>query len=201
MKLKYFLRGLGAGIIFSAVIMLVAYMTSGGYKLSDKEIISRAEKLGMVMENNDVEASAGDASHQSAEDKAGESGSTEDFTTTGASADNTEAPAGAGFMTGDGTESTTERVQTEGPFTTQEPDTTGEPQADYTTVRITIKSGMGSEEVAELLRDAGIIDDTADFDSYLNNNGYSTRIETGTFQINSSMTYQEIAELLCKKPN
>lgn len=200
MKLKYFLRGLGAGIIFSAVIMLVAYMTSGGYKLSDREIISRAEKLGMVMEDNDTEASAGDSNRQPEEDKAGEPGSTEDFTTTGASMENTEAP-GAGFMNGAGPESTTERPQAEGTFTTQEPDATEKPQTDYTTVRITIKSGMGSEEVAGLLKDAGIITDAADFDSYLNDNGYSTRIETGTFEINSGMTYQEIAELLCKKPN
>ncbi|MDO5128120.1 MAG: hypothetical protein Q4D54_10320, partial [Eubacteriales bacterium] len=48
MKLKYFLRGLGSGILFATIIMLAAYLTSGGYKLSDKEIKDRAKKLGMV---------------------------------------------------------------------------------------------------------------------------------------------------------
>ena len=37
MKLKYFLRGVGVGIIFGSLIMLVAYLTSGAGKLSDEE--------------------------------------------------------------------------------------------------------------------------------------------------------------------
>lgn len=185
MRLKYFLRGLGSGIIFTTIIMLVAYMTSGGYKLSDKEIINRAKNLGMVMADTPSEASSGDADREAAEeDKSTEARTTQDFTTTGEPAPTTVKP-----------ESSTENTEQE-KFTATE-----EKTDDYTTVRITVESGMGSEEVAVLLKDAGIISDAADFDSYLNDNGYSTMIEVGTFQINSNMTYQEIAELLCKKSN
>lgn len=47
MKLKYYLRGMGAGMIFAALIMGVAL---GGRTetLSDSEIIERAKELGMV---------------------------------------------------------------------------------------------------------------------------------------------------------
>lgn len=51
MKLKYYMRGLGIGILVTTIVL-----TLGGKKerLSDKEIMARAGKLGMVMaEEND----------------------------------------------------------------------------------------------------------------------------------------------------
>ena len=51
MNLKYYLRGLGIGIIVTALIMGI--VTGGkGKALSDEEIIKRAEQLGMTMESD-----------------------------------------------------------------------------------------------------------------------------------------------------
>lgn len=184
MKLKYFLRGLGSGIIFGAVIMLVAYMTSGSYKLSDKEIISRAEKLGMVFEENDT-ASDSDAREES--DKK------TDAAVITAEPDVTDEPASVDV-------STTAQQTADAPAeTTEETATTAASQEDYVTATITVIGGMGSEEVALLLEDAGIVESAAAFDSFLNQNGYSTRIEIGTFEVNSQMTYEEIADILSTK--
>lgn len=197
MKLKYFLRGLGAGIIFGAVIMLVAYMTSGGYKLSDKEIISRAEKLGMVMQE-DQTASSGDADGKS-DITTTESPLTEDnsesVTTEVEKEDKTTEEKTTVEET---TEEVTEDTVTTEAVTTEE-NTSARQDGEYTTAKITVVGGMGSEQVAELLEEAGIIKDVADFDSYLNKNGYSTRIEIGTFEVNSGMTYEEIATILSTK--
>ena len=49
MKFNYFLRGLGIGIIFGALIVFIASMATNK-KMSDDEIIKKAEELGMVME-------------------------------------------------------------------------------------------------------------------------------------------------------
>lgn len=197
MKLKYFLRGLGAGIIFGAVIMLVAYMTSGGYKLSDKEIISRAEKLGMVMQE-DQTASSGDADGKS-DITTTESPLTEDnsesVTTEVEKEDKTTEEKTTEEET---TEEVTEDTVTTEAVTTEE-NTSARQDGEYTAAKITVVGGMGSEQVAELLEEAGIIKDAADFDSYLNKNGYSTRIEIGTFEVNSGMTYEEIATILSTK--
>ncbi len=46
MKLKYYLRGLGIGIIVTALLM--GFATKGGKELSDEEIKARAIELGMV---------------------------------------------------------------------------------------------------------------------------------------------------------
>ena len=183
MKLKYFLRGLGIGIIFGAIIMLAAYLTSGSYKLTDEEIISRAKNLGMVYES-DI-ATSGDADN--------EKNTTEEVTT---EAPTTEAPT-----TENTTEVTTEKVtEATTRATTESAKTTEDKKnAEYQTAEITVVGGMGSQQVAQLLEDAGMIESASDFDSYLNRNGYSTRIEIGTFEINSNMTYEEMATILCTK--
>ncbi len=47
MKLKYYLRGMGVGVLLTAIIMGVALGGSGS-KMSDAEVIKRARQLGMV---------------------------------------------------------------------------------------------------------------------------------------------------------
>lgn len=172
MKLKYYLRGLGTGIIFSAIIMLTAYLTTGGYKLTEEEIISRARDIGMVFENE--LATSGYADAVVTDKVTTEETTTEKMTTE---------------------ETTTEETTTE-ETTTEE---TTENGGEYVTAEITVVGGMGSQQVAQMLEDADIIESAADFDSYLNKNGYSTKIEIGKFKINSGMTYEEIATILCTK--
>ena len=47
MKLKYYLRGFGLGIILTTVIMIIVTHSSRN-DLSNAEIINKAEALGMV---------------------------------------------------------------------------------------------------------------------------------------------------------
>ena len=44
MKAKYFLRGLGAGILLATIVLFAVY----SYRYSDSKIIQRAKELGMV---------------------------------------------------------------------------------------------------------------------------------------------------------
>lgn len=53
MKLKYYLRGLGLGVIFTTVILAISFGIHGK-EISDEEIVSRAEKLGMEMKDNNA---------------------------------------------------------------------------------------------------------------------------------------------------
>lgn len=54
MNFKYFLRGLGVGIVFSAIICLAVYNGRGNIKMSDEEIIKRAKQLGYVSAEDTV---------------------------------------------------------------------------------------------------------------------------------------------------
>ena len=63
MRLKYYIRGIGAGILLATIILSVSFYFGGGYKnkdLTDDEIIARAEELGMVMGEDQEDASAED---------------------------------------------------------------------------------------------------------------------------------------------
>ena len=51
MKLKYYLRGLGIGIIVTTVILAVSF-SKKEIKMSDEEIMARAAQLGMVMQES-----------------------------------------------------------------------------------------------------------------------------------------------------
>lgn len=187
MKLKYFLRGLGVGVVFGALIMLVAYMTSGGYKLSDEEVIKRAEKLGMVMEESSV-PEINDEDTEEKDDIMTEKPTTSEEIVT-------EDEPVSEEVTDDVTEEPTTEATTEEPITTAE----DVPSGDYTTATIEVVSGMSSYDIAQLLENAGIVDSASDFDTYLNANGYSTQLKINKYTFNSNMTYEEIAEALIKE--
>lgn len=54
MKLKYYLRGLGTGIIISTIILSLSIGRSKQADLSDDEIMERAQELGMEMQSSGV---------------------------------------------------------------------------------------------------------------------------------------------------
>lgn len=175
MKRKYYLRGIGVGILFATIILFTAYSISGQGKMTDEEVIARAEELGMiksgsVLDNLTKPASTEDTSNSSeTEPSTTETPSTED--------------------TGTDTEESTEN--------TQEPDTGTEAvDPNVRMVKFTVVSGMNSWNVATILQDQGVIADAADFDAYLEENGYSSRISTGEYTIAAGSDYETIAKLL-----
>ena len=61
-----------------------------------------------------------------------------------------------------------------------------------------ITSGMSISSIAKSLLKHKIIEDKQEFESYLTDNGYHTDIQTGSFKLNSDMSYKKIAETLIK---
>ncbi|KAF0818381.1 MULTISPECIES: endolytic transglycosylase MltG [unclassified Cytobacillus] len=64
--------------------------------------------------------------------------------------------------------------------------------------QLTIESGMTPGEIALLLEKASVIDQAADFGNYLEEYGYSQKIQLGTFELNHNMSYKEIAKIITK---
>ena len=87
--------------------------------------------------------------------------------------------------------STTEKATTEA-VTTEQTDT-------KTKATITVSGGMSSETISSLLEDAGLVDSASKFNSFLVQNGYDKKLETGSFDISGGMTYEEIAGILTTK--
>lgn len=201
MKLKYYLRGVGTGILFATVILSVSYHVTSKAKLSDAEIIKRAEELGMVKES-DINL--------------------EDLVapTTAPTKEPTESPTAAPTKQPTDEESTDQTdtltptpeagnepssVPADEPVNApEESDTSsGTPEADNQTetklVTFEIVTGMTSEDVSKLLKEKGVIEDARAFNQYLKQNDYTTRINIGDFEIERFASYQDIADAIVSK--
>lgn len=179
MKLKYYLRGLGVGIVVTAVILTIANHL--GNKMSDEDIIKRAAKLGMVMKEDESLFPP-----------------TEPETTTPEPTSPSPAEQDTTAVKPAEPETTTPEPTTPEPTTPvpAEPQTSG---VVIHTATITVTSGMYSEAVSQKLEEAGIVKNWREFNEYLTSNGYSERLQTGTHSFNSEMDYNEIAEILVSR--
>lgn len=64
--------------------------------------------------------------------------------------------------------------------------------------KLKIKSGMNPAEIAETLAKQKIIKDKDEFEAFLIDNGYHTKVQVGTFRVYSDMSFREIAEKITK---
>ena len=194
MKRKYYLRGLGIGIFFTALILGVSFSNRKG--ISDEEVIKRAKELGLVEStylNNvatkpepESKPEAESGTEEPIETKPAKEPETEPAKETEANPSNTEAEE---FVTEESTQSgetekpeeSTESVATEDEFVTLE-----------------IIRGDSSTKVAQKLEELGVIEDYKAFDRYLGKNGYDVKIKAKTYQIPTNATEEEIAIIITK---
>lgn len=191
MKLKYYLRGLGIGIIVTTLVLMVAF-SGKKEKLSDQEIMQRAEQLGMVMadegqtKTGTEENTGTEAQPETEQDVQNTEEGTEenaDENTENASEPETEPQTEAAAEPA-APEDTTGNVVGE-----VKQETSGE-------VAFTVKSGESSDTVAFNLYKAGLVDDATAFNRYMISKGYDSRLRTGDFKIRSGASYDEILKVL-----
>ena len=170
MKLKYYLRGLGIGIMVTAVILSVAF-GSRKETLSDREIMERASELGMVSENGSL-----------AEMEKKENAETpEELQAT---------PEATPKATPEATPKATPEAAPAAPDVT-------EPVQAAKTVVIEVKSGEGSYTVCQKLEKEGLISSASDFDTYLCSNGYDRKLRVGSHEIPADAEPERIARIMC----
>lgn len=63
---------------------------------------------------------------------------------------------------------------------------------------ITVTDSDTSSSVAEKLYDAGLISSASDFEEYISNEGLSDSIQSGTFQIPSGSSEEEILDIIAE---
>jgi cytoskeletal protein RodZ len=210
MKLKYYMRGLGIGIILTTLIFIIS---GNKEKLTDQEIRQRAGALGMVMNTeseSDLDKVLGEAKPtNSASEKAEDISPAPDTTNTSDSTPDPEATLDPEATT------TTEQTLTpeplpsdtsatdaaKTPLPTDEATNTSDNVEDAAEDKITftIVEGMPSDTVAELLYQKGIVDDAVKFNQYLIKEGKASIILVGTYHIEKGASYQEIMKLITTK--
>lgn len=233
MRLKYFLRGLGIGIVVTTIILAISH--NAGRRMSDSEVIERAKELGMAY----TTAAQENSTESAADTTEPETDTTEPVTTGQESPTDTEAGSTAETESSEASttvqetttgirETTTQQETTTQETTTQETTATRAAQESTTettheasateaetnqaenesaeteastviTYTLTIASGMSSNTVCDILKKNGIIADSGDFDRFLVSNGYADRIRVGSFEVNSGMSYDELAAAFCSR--
>ena len=217
MKLKFYLRGIGLGIIVAVALCISAGMKND--QISDEEIIKRAEALGMVPSSETLNESVDEAIRDGLEteemtenDASGDAAAVkvnEDIPATEPDetevnpdeADNSnfdETPPAAG-SDGAATPKVTPTLTKEGtPAPTKEPDKdTNDTENDTEYITVVVERGSGSDTVARKIEAAGLVANASEFDRYLCNNGYDKRISAGNHKIPINAREEEIAKILC----
>lgn len=212
MKLKYFMRGLGVGILFSAIILALSFYNKPKENLTKEEILERARKFGLMTEQEWEEGRL-NKTLTNKSDQTATPGAVSENTGSGgaiegdkvADADRTDVPENSAQPDNDvqGEEDKTDSPVSMTP--SNEPSReTDKPKDDRTPLPsllavIEVKGGMVSSEVAEDLQNQGIVEDAYDFDQYMCDNGFAPQIQVGTFYVPKGATYLEIAEILMGK--
>ena len=223
MEKKYYFRGLGLGIVVTAVIMGIALSGSRQGQMTDEEIIARAKKLGMIEDSSLL------ASSDNEENEAEETGEQENADAAEPETvkppvkldvavaepkpeeapeepEETDVDSSAGAKPGTDTESSADakpasdnKPEADTNEMTKQDDDTTETVSEVTSSvakSITIVSGDGSYTVAKKLADAGVVESAASFDTFLCQNGYDKRLRTGTFQIPANASGEQIARIV-----
>ena len=219
MKLKYYLRGLGIGIVVTAIIMS---FTKKPEELTDAQIKIRAAQLGMVEES--VLADIPQTDKASAEDNKDnlsdvkqESENTEetivneekDAENIEEVVDNAEQDAENAEEVVDNAEQSAENAEevvdnaeqgaeniSETVNDLEQDDVSNNEQVESYIV-ISIKSGNGSEIVSQRLYEAGLVNSPAEYNKFLVKNGYDRRLRVGNHEIPVGATEEEMAKILC----
>ncbi len=174
-NMKYFLRGLGTGLLVAAIVLCTSYRKSN----SEVNVVEQAKELGMVFPEGT------ESPDQPTETPAVDSGAA--VTTASDDSDKAEKKAT------ESPDSTKKPTATKKPKTTKKSKATEKPNE---TITVTIRDASQSGSVAKELEKAGVVDDADAFDKYLVENGYGKKVRGGIYKITKGTSYEEIAKML-----
>lgn len=191
MRLKYYLRGLGLGIIFTCLM----FMLFSNKKADNTDQMDVNQQLETTTETLSSQTS-GDDKNDTANDETVSGGAdvqnntdAEDDVNAQNNAD-AQNPADNQAGASDATDTSNQ---------TDDSDITGETGTDDVQdeyVTLVIEKGDIARDVAESLYEDGIIDDVESFRKYLGETGVSRTLHAGKYNIKVGSTYEEIVELL-----
>ena len=191
MKLKYYLRGIGIGIIMTTIILMIAFSIHKQQLLTDDEILKRAGELGMVMAQEGLPVSDKLADTKDVLQADDEPGTLEDSSDKSSVADEEDQKQTDVQNVADA-EAEHEISETENLETQKEVIKQAE---------ITIVGGEYSDDVCKKLKKAGIIEDADDFNKYLAKGGYDNLIQPGNHVIPLDADYDEIIRIITERKN
>lgn len=215
MKIRYYLRGLGLGILVTAIFFMVS--GKNNQTMSDEMIKARARELGMTESGVLSDLAVAEEETVSTPEETEEVITTEEVSQETVSEEVTdveetvaetveEETISTEEMTSEETsdeesaeEETTVEVASQSSSKPQETDseTTDSASSNTEPVSVAVNRGEGSDTVSRHLQELGLVADAYEYDRYLMANGYDKRIGAGEHVIPAGATWEDIAKILC----
>lgn len=182
MKLKYYLRGLGVGIVVTVLLSSIAHSMMDK-DMTTEQIIQKAIDLGMVKKDDyDVVNADLSVAKKNVEDLQKQLDDTNNKLNEKEKQENSNPP------------NSNESLQYDKSKVEEKNETI--PTTQTTTVSFTISQGMSAEAVSKLLKEKGIISDADEFNQYIVDNGNVNNLQVGEYELNASENYQTIMNKL-----
>ena len=211
MRLKYYLRGLGIGIVVTAVIMGVSAERQKPV-MTDEQIIARAKELGMVEQEGILAEIAGEsvAAVDQTEEAKAEAPKQEEAKAEAPEQEEAKAEAPEQEEVKAETPKQEEakaeapkqeEEKAEMPKTETADQETAKPETVQKTssVVVSIYPGEGSYTVSRKLAALELVESADIYDKFLCQNGYDKKLCTGNYTITEGATADEIARILTKR--
>lgn len=194
MNLKSYTRGIGAGLIVSALVLGIGNKTE---KMTDAQIKARALEMGMI-EAQTLTQITNDSSKEevadvitSSEDPVPEFKEPDEITVQPILTEEESETVSSDVAS----DNETEEVDLLENDDNQEVVTNLPDGA----VEVQIVRGDSSVKASRKLYEAGVVESAVEFDKYLCQNGYDRYISVGTYTINAGATFEEIAKIITRK--
>ena len=173
MKLKFYLRGLGVGVLVTTLILTV----SNNIRNGQAALKENPSTVASVLSSSRAETKASNAEQTTEQKK-------ETVAVTKAEVV-TQAPTQA--ETQAATEKATEAT------TAQKAEVTNQP------ITVVLSDISNSEGAAQAIAKAGVLDSWTDFNKYLESSGYAVKIHNGTYTLYKGQDYESIAKIITGK--
>lgn len=209
LKLRYFIRGLGIGIVFTAIVMSLSLQASRSRiirenSLTKEEIMEKAMGYGMIMDSsedtNSVDETSQEEQTQNEADTQKEDKNLEETQDNKESQD-VEETKNDDVQDGDNEEDKDKNDKDSDDKNLDKEEESDKDDSvisiDYISIKIT--SGMTATSVGTLLKEKNIIEDANEFKTYMSEQGYSSKIQTGEYLIPVNATYKKIADIITEK--
>lgn len=174
MKLKYYLRGVGVGVVITTLILTIAFNIRQQDTPNNNQSQSQTSNLDNIL--NSTAASS-------------EKKTTEESTeiTTEASSEAASSEESTEASTQDASETESAQQETHIPAQAEE----------QVSIVVNLGGLSSSEQVCDLLVAMGLISDATDFNNYLMEKGYAESIYPKTYTIVKGSDYETIARVIC----
>ncbi len=192
MKFKYYLRGCGIGILFTAIILMISFRSDKN-QMTDSQVMERASELGMITPEKTVPETE---NIQEAEP------TNTDEITKNSETDKVKDSESVSETEGQNTE----ELELVPDFDTEDDKKTESKKEDKTSdsqktqkdekIVLEIKRGDVCRTIAENLATLGMVEDAEEFRKYMQKNGYDHQINVGSFELKKGMSYEEIAKTI-----